>query len=218
MADYGANNSPLITVAFPIRGRRLPSDHGYALYAAIARCIPRLHKAEWLGIELISGIPWGERSIVVPARGSKLRLRIPADRYGEIISLAGQRLDIDGHTIRLGTPSARTLQTASSLYARIVTIKKFTEAEAFLEAARRQVELLNVSTSLELPLDNRGRYRRRIFRVHGKAIVGFSVAAHGLSAEDSIVLQSRGIGGRRVMGCGIFVPIASKETESNEPN
>ena len=40
-----------------------------------------------------------------------------------------------------------------------------------------------------------------------RQLVGFSLAAHGLSDDDSLKLQSTGIGGRRSMGCGIFNPI-----------
>ena len=96
--------------------------------------------------------------------------------------------------------------TANSvaLYARVVTIKKFTEAEPFLEAVSRQLDSLDVTGRAELPRDEQGRYRRRIVTIHGKSVVGFSVAVHDLNDEDSLKLQSSGIGGRRAMGCGIF--------------
>ncbi len=153
--------------------------------------------------------PWREGVIVLPTRGAQLRLRVPADRYGALLPLAGKRLDIAGHTLRLGIPTARPLQPAPSLYARVVTIKKFTEPEPFLDAARRQLDALGVNATLELPLDDQGRFRRRVVQIHGKAIVGFSLAAHGLGDEDSIRLQSHGIGGRRAMGCGLFNPIVA---------
>ncbi len=208
MADVAATDSPVVSVVFPVYGRRLPADHGYALYAAIARCAPALHRASWLSIELISGVPWREGIIVLPVYGSRLHLRIPAERYADILPLSGECLDINGYEIRLGSPIARPLQPGASLYARIVTIKKFTEGEPFLEAARRQVDAIGISASLELPLDEDGRFRRRIVRIHDKAVVGFSVVARGLNDQDSIILQSHGVGGRRAMGCGIFVPIA----------
>jgi CRISPR-associated protein Cas6 len=87
-----------------------------------------------------------------------------------------------------------------------VTIKKFTEPEPFLAAAQRQLSKLGVTATLELPHDGRTR-SRRIITIHGRKVVGFSLAAHGLSDEDSTKLQSVGLGGRRAMGCGIFNPI-----------
>jgi CRISPR-associated protein Cas6 len=206
---FNTGTSPYVTVHFPLQGRQLPADHGYALYSAITRQLPDLHSTSWLGIELISGVPWRAGIIVLPTRGASLRLRIPADHYGHVLPLAGRRLDLSGYTIRLGIPSARPLLPAASLYARAVTIKKFTDPEPFLDAARRQLDALNINAALELPLDEQGRYRRRILKIHDKTIVGFSLAAHGLSDDDSLRLQRVGIGGRRAMGCGLFNPIVN---------
>ncbi len=197
-----------VSVHFPVKGRQLPADHGYALYSAITRHLPDMHGAHWLALELISGVPWREGIIVLPTRGAALYLRVPADRYADVLPLAGKRLEIDGYPLHLGIPSARPLTPASSLYARVVTIKKFTDAEPFLDAARRQFAALGIAATLELPHDEQGRPRRRILRIKDKTIVGFSLVAHEISDEDSIKLQTLGLGGRRAMGCGIFNPIA----------
>lgn len=181
--------SPCINVAFALSGKQLPADHGYLLYSAIVKAtqpgsasgtgvppVSPLHKTDWLAIELISGFPSGPGLISLPDRGATLRLRIPAGHYRDVLPLAGKRLDIGGHQIRLGLPVARPLEPAPSLYARVVTIKKFTEAETFLEAVKRQLDALDVKGTAELPRDEQGRYRRRIVTIHGKSVVGFSVA------------------------------------------
>lgn len=205
--EIGTDVRPSISVHFPVQGRQLPADHGYALHAAITRAVPALHSVGWLGVELISGVPWKQGIIVLPTRGATLRLRLPADNFGHVLPLAGKRLDFADHSIRLGIPSAHPLQPAASLYARVVTIKNFTEPEPFLEAARRQLDALGVKADLELPTGDQGRFRRRVVTIRGQHIVGFSLAAHNLSDEDSLKLQSNGLGGRRSMGCGIFNPI-----------
>src|SRR5436190_20272262 len=142
---------PYVNVSFSLQGQHLPADHGYLLYSAITRvtgyrtasgsdrvgagsagvppALSPLHKTDWLAIELISGFPSGRGLIALPEHGATLRLRIPADHYRDVLTLAGKRLDIGGHQIRLGLPIARPLEPAASLYARVVTIKKFTEAE-----------------------------------------------------------------------------------------
>jgi CRISPR-associated protein Cas6 len=209
--------APMVVVHFPAQGRQLPADHGYALYSAITRQLPALHGAPWLGLELLSGVPWRQGIIVLPTRGASLRLRLPADHYGHVLPLAGARLDIAGHPIRLGIPTARPLTPAPSLYARIVTIKKFTDPEPFLDAARRQLDALGLNATLELPLDEQGRPRRRIITIQRKHVVGFSLAAHNLNDAGSLRLQTSGIGGRRAMGCGHFNPIVRRfATEGNE--
>lgn len=199
-----------INVTFPILGQKLPADHGYLLFSAISEVIPASHDLEktekWLGIELISGIPFDRGLIVLATRNACLTLRIPADKFGEAIPLAGKTLDIGGHKIRLGIPTARPLQPASSLYSRIVTFRNSMEIPKFLETAEKELAQKGIKATLELPKEGRSR-QRRILTVKGKKIVGFSLIAHNLSDEDSIKLQSLGLGGRRSMGCGIFNPI-----------
>ena len=236
------------------------SDRVGAGSAGILPARSPLHKADWLAIELISGFPAGRGLIAlnVPhtvslrsGRRSELRLRIPADHYRDVLPLAGKRLDIAGHQIRLGLPVARPLEPAPSLYARVVTIKKFTEPEPFLEAVKRKLDSFGVKGRVELPLDIAQpaslrsdvnskletknsklnavpRYRRRIVTIHGKSVVGFSVAVHDLSDEDSLLLQAgavkvvspddgsikwQSIFSRRAMGCGFFNPIVAEQEQ-----
>ena len=219
-------NPPCINVSFSLSGKQLPADHGYVLYSAISRSVSALHGIDWLAIELISGVPSGRGLISLSERDANLRLRIPADHYREVLPLAGKRLDIGGHQIRLGLPVARALGPAPSLYARVVTIKKFTEPEPFMDAVNRKLDSFGVKGRVELPLDEQGRYRRRIVTIHGKSVVGFSLAVHDLSDQDSLLLQAgavkamsseddsikwQSIFSRRAMGCGIFNPISTVE-------
>jgi CRISPR-associated protein Cas6 len=209
-------------VSFSLAGKQLPADHGYLVYSAISRSSPSLHGIDWIAIELISGFPAGRGLIALPQADATLRLRIPAEHYRDVLILAGKRLDIGGHQIRLGLPGLHPLEPAPSLYARIVTIKKFTEAEPFAEAVERKLNAFGVKGRVELPRDEQGRYRRRIVTIHGKSVVGFSVAVHDLSDQDSLLLQAGGVKviaaedgsikwqsifSRRAMGCGIFNPI-----------
>jgi len=55
-----------------------------------------------------------------------------------------------------------------------------------------------------------GLGRRRVMRIKDKTIVGFQVVVAELTAEESITLQEHGLGGRRRMGCGIFVPLRGR--------
>jgi CRISPR-associated protein Cas6 len=191
-----------------------------------------LHKADWLAIELISGFPSGRGLIALSSpntklgtRNSELRLRIPADHYRDVLPLAGKRLDIGDHQIRLGLPVAHPLEPAPSLYARVVTIKNFTEPEPFIEAVKRKLDSFGFKGRVELPRDEQGRYRRRIVTIHGKSVVGFSVAVHELNDEASLILQAgavkvvspddgatqwQSIFSRRAMGCGFFNPILAQ--------
>lgn len=202
--EYAQNT--FIGVQFPVKGDKLPADHGYLLYSAISKEKKSLHETDWLAVEMISGMPFDRGLIILPNRGAILNLRIPADKFGEVIPIAGKQLEIEGHKIRLGIPTAKPLTPSPELYSRIVTIRGFMEVPEFLEAAKRQLEELNIKATLELPAEDMSRHRR-IITIKDKKIVGFSLVAKNLSDEDSLKLQAYGIGGRRAMGCGIFNPI-----------
>jgi CRISPR-associated protein Cas6 len=209
--DTNINTSaatPIIITQFPVQGDKLPADHGYALYAAISKTVAELHQTNWLGIEQISGISFDKGIIVLPQRNAQLRLRLPSAYFGRVLPLAGKRLEVDGFFLRLGIPLARPIMPARSLYSKIVTIRNHTEVDSFLQAAQIKLAQLGVSARLELPRAETNR-QRRIITIHGKRVVGFPLVAHDLSDEDSVKLQSHGIGGRRAMGCGIFNPISN---------
>jgi CRISPR-associated protein Cas6 len=97
---------------------------------------------------------------------------------------------------------------AVALCSRLVTIKLLeiaaqpagAAAEAFRAAALRQVGEIGISAEALLSLG-----KRRTLRIKDKEVVGYEVVVEGLTAEESIALQERGLGGRRHMGCGVFV-------------
>jgi CRISPR-associated protein Cas6 len=101
-------------------------------------------------------------------------------------------------------PNTRPLRSTATLRARLVTIKGFLEDGPFLEAVMRQLQSLGVAKEALLG-------ERRTFRIKEKQVVGFEIVITGLTAEESLILQERGLGGRRRMGCGVFVPLGRWE-------
>ncbi|MCI0412377.1 type I-MYXAN CRISPR-associated protein Cas6/Cmx6 [bacterium] len=191
----------LLEIKFPIFGTSLPSDHGYSVFASISRLIPQAHEGDWLAIDTMPGAVRGDGTILINGR-ARLRMRAPQNYVRLVLQLAGKRLDVSGHHIRLGIPQIFLLQASEALYARSVTIKKFTEPEPFLEAVKRKLDEMGIKGKPAIGA-------RRAFRVGSHTIVGFGLTIRGLSAEHSLLLQERGIGGRRHMGCGYFVRIGS---------
>jgi len=202
-----------VDLSFSLTGKTLPLDHGYGLYAALSRFLPHLHEHKAVGVHPIRGDAAGNGLLRVAVR-SQLQVRIPIDLIGEFLPLAGKVLDLDGHPLRLGVPRVLALRPAATLAARLVTIKGFTEPGGFLEAVRRQLDAMGVSrqAAIEIPPVPAGRTHageplRRVLRIKNRTVVGFAVRVLRLAAEESVMLQERGLGGRRHMGCGIFVPI-----------
>jgi CRISPR-associated protein Cas6 len=197
-----------VELRFPVIGTALPSDHGYSIFAAISRLLPELHTADWLAVETVAGAARGDGATAINSR-ARLRMRAPQDRVPLILKLAGKRLDVGGYQVRLGVPQIFLLKPSPSVYARCVTIKNHTEPESFLNAVARKLDELGVRGEPELG-------PRRAFRVGNHTIVGFALAVHELSDEASLVLQEKGMGGRRHMGCGFFNPINSQNFSVRE--
>ena len=188
----------IIELSFRLLGRTIPVDHGYALYAALSRVVPELHDAQEVGIPPVRGVYAGG-GVLHLAPFSRLTIRLPHDQIRSVLKLAGKTVDVASHTLHIGIPNARALLPVANLRARLVTIKGFLEAEPFAEAAKRQLHSLGIAGELLLGT-------RRTLRIKDKQVVGFDAVITELTAEESLILQERGLGGRRRMGCGVFVP------------
>ena len=212
----------MLDLIFYLSGDKIPADHGYHLHSALSELFPFHHNPKIrgdAGVHPIFGIPCGERMLALNG-SSRLILRVEAEKVADYLDLCGKRLNIGGCAVTAGMPSSKKLVPAAALHSRIVTIKGFTAPEEFLSAAQRQIDNLGRggraclvarknSASAEGKTDNREKspYLKRTLSIRGRDIVGFSVAVTELTAEESILLQTKGIGGRRSMGCGIFVPL-----------
>ena len=209
---------PIVDLAFRLSGDTIPADHGYALLGAISRIIPVVHGNDEVGIHPIVGPFIGERLIALDD-ASRLTFRLDSGLAGEVLPVAGEQLELDGHSIRVGVPETRPLVPAARLHCRLVMIKGFMEPGPFLEAVRRQLAELHIEgvpgllrRQTEKALEGRSAatpdrcpFVRRTIRIRDKTIVGYAVEVQGLRAEESLLLQERGIGGRRRFGCGLFV-------------
>src|SRR5262249_33577880 len=150
-------------------------------------------------VTTLKGVAVGDGTLRLDA-ASALKIRLPQDRVPLLLTLAGKRLEMDGHAIRLGAPKIYLLRPSSVLYARMVTIKGYTEPGRFLDAVSRKLDEMSVMGKSTVG-------PRRVLKIGDQTIVGFAVAVSELNDEASIVLQERGIGGRRRMGCGIFFSV-----------
>ena len=189
---------PSIDLAFRLTGSAVPVDHGYALYAALSRILPEIHATKDIGVQPIRGVYSGKGTLHL-ADFSRLILRLPYEQIQAYLKLAGKRLAVDDHPLSVGVPEVRTLRPVVRLRARLVTIKGFLQEEEFLAAAKRQLAQLGISGQAYL-------WTRRTLRVRDQQIVGFEMGVTQLTAEESLTLQEQGLGGRRKMGCGVFVP------------
>lgn len=186
----------MVDLWFPIVGKTLPSDHGYAFYGALCQALPELHEAEWWGLHTVRGTR-SMAGVITLSKMPRVGLRMPAERIASVLPLAGQRVDVAGHRIGLGAPTVEALVPQIALSARITTIKPFLKPEPFKLAAEKQLAELEVAGKVSLGA-------RKVVRIGGRQVVGFSVRVSELAPDASLRLQAKGIGGRRRMGCGVF--------------
>jgi len=187
---------PKVDVSYPVLGKLLSVDHGYALYGAISRVLPFIHEDREIGLKLVRGRYIGNGLLdVSPA--SELVLRLPISKVGQYLGLAGKKLEVLGHGLRVGVPHTRALIAAAALYSPLVTTKNGHDQERFEAEVRTQMASLDFKGRLAIG-------KRRTFQVHGKQVVGYEVLITELATPESILLQEQGLGGRRKMGCGFF--------------
>jgi CRISPR-associated protein Cas6 len=191
----------------------MPADHGYLLYSAVSRLLPETHEADdGFGIHPIRGRQLGGRTLQLTEQ-SHLVIRTDADRITRFLPLAGKSLRLLDRTLRVGVPQIRSLTPAPALRSRLVTIKlpeamgqsPGAAAACFRDAVLRQMSQLGISSESLLTLG-----KRRSLRIKEKEVVGYDVLLEGLTAAESILVQEHGLGGRRRMGCGIFVPVLAR--------
>lgn len=199
-----------LDLVFPVSGAGLPTDHSYPLYAALSGIVPQFHDADSpIRFAPITGMATADSRLELGPH-SYLRVRLPDDAVKLALPLAGKRLVLGADAVRLGVPAVRTLVPAPAVVARIVTFKNADTPEQFLDTARTKLAELGVAGEPQLPIHldggRAGESKRRVVRIKGVAIVGYSLLVTELSAADSLKLQERGLGGRTHLGCGFFTP------------
>ena len=205
-----------VDLAFPLHSAEVQRDHGYPLYGALCRAVPSLHEARWLGVHPLSGRPVGAGRLLI-APPSALRLRLPLEQIGVVLPVAGHPLEVAGTRLMVGAPSVHALVPAASLDARLVVVKltdipkhdhqalgrRSLDRAAIEERVKQELARQLAALGIRAVAELRGHCR---INVAGRAIVGFSVRVQGLDADASLALQTKGLGGKRKMGCGIFRP------------
>lgn len=206
----------IVDIFFTVTGKQVPLDHGYALFSAASRILESpddqwLHGNLDVGFHLIRGAHDGHGKLLL-SDNARLGIRMPVELLPKAMKLAGKRIELDDCPVRVGVSRSVALIPAATLYARIVTTKNGEDVERFDAEIQRQLEAMEIHGK---PLRIPSRYNagnadrnhgRRVFRVGNKTIVGYSMLVTELTAEESIRLQEKGIGGRRRVGCGVFLP------------
>lgn len=201
-------------VVFPVLGETLPTDHTYHLYGAIAKSVPVIHApSSKIRFSSITGLAEGNGEILI-TKSSILRFRSEESEIKSIMPLAGKALVINLKKIYLGVPSLAVIEPCAGLYSSFVTFKNAMEPNMVLKTAAVKLTALGIKGTPTIPVISegvrQGEPMRRVLRIKGFTVVGYSLIVSDLSDKDSVILQEVGLGGKTKMGCGFFFP--QKET------
>ncbi len=202
-------SSPAIDLIFPLHGKHAPLEHGYLLYAVLSHHLETpeslwLHDSDSVGLHLIRGRYVGAGLLAL--HDARFGVRIPADLIPKFLPLAGKSIQLGDHHLRIGIPQPHALTPATTLYAHLVTTKNGQDEARFDVEIARQLAALDIHGKPQ-------RGPRRMFRIKDKHVVAHTLLVSELSAEESIRLQEEGLGGRRKLGCGVFVPWQDKPAD-----
>lgn len=188
-----------VDLVFPVsatKGCQIKSDYALMLARNVSRALPWWITEPNVGVHPLKGLSACGGALLVGGR-AHLTLRVPESRVADCLQLSGQEIDLDG-MIRLGVPSSRSLLAHPVVYSGFVSTGNTDEA-GFVEYVKNALSSLGISSQEIVGKQS------TLSAEHGP-IVGFSLMVAGLSLEDSVLVQRRGLGLHRSLGCGIFVP------------
>ena len=186
----------VVDLAFALRGESIQPDYRLLLRQSVARVLDWFEHEAQAGIHPIRGATEsGERLVL--SRRAQLVLRLPVQRVGQGRRLTGARFDLGG-PVEVGEAALRPLQSYPVLYSGFVSTG-FEDEASVLAEAQRLVAAAGIECNLIVG-------KRRRAQGGDGPVTGYSLMLHGLSAEHSLRIQTAGLGGQHLLGCGIFVP------------
>jgi len=192
-----------IDLVFSVSSRgNIPVDHAYSLYGALCRLMPALHEHIKIFIHPITG-RYIENGLLGINNLSRMWLRCREQDMGKCLHLTGSRLCINGCDISLDAPTAKKLVPAPVLRSKFVTTRNGHDENRFRQELSRQMADSKVVGEVHI-------VSRKTMTIKEKKIVGFEVVVSDLDADSSIRLQEHGLGGRKKMGGGFFLPFSPK--------
>jgi CRISPR-associated protein Cas6 len=192
--------APMVDVVFDVAGTTLPVEHAFVLWRATLPWLPWLEEEAGAGIHRLRTAPTGY-GVALLARRAKLALRVPVQRVGDTLALTDKTLDVGGSPLAVGAGGARPLRPWATLHAQQVAAASGDEV-LFQEEVGASLRARGLACQFITG-------RRQTVAAGAREIAGFSVVLHGLTPEGSLRMQCEGMGGDRVLGCGIFVPYKS---------
>jgi len=194
-------------VVFKLTGSQLAVDHAQSLAQAVCAKLTDDTQSQ-IGIHQVrvaeSGNGWrrpgsGDEFLQL-SRRTKLKLRVHQDVYEDVLRLTGSELEMDGQRLKVGVSAVKKLTSITTLFSHGIVCddaQSETEFLADMAATLQQMEIkvkkMICGMTHSIRSDNGSVFTRALMVAN-------------LTPEESVLLQQRGIGAGRLIGCGLFVP------------
>jgi CRISPR-associated protein Cas6 len=206
--EVAPNTDDVTDIAYQIRCRSLPVDHAWALSEAVQKILPWISSEAGAGVHTIhvaeSGNGWmrpeGADDLLQLSRRTKLQIRVPRHRVAEAEQLVGKTLDVAGHELTVEKATLKPLTPFAAVFSRYVESDDTQDENAFLAATLRELGQLGVR-----PLKMLCGIEKTLGTPDGPVRTR-SLMIADLTLPESLRLLQRGLGARRALGCGLFLP------------
>jgi CRISPR-associated protein Cas6 len=191
--------------------------HGDCIRAGYAYMLLGALKTADLGIAEDKRVFFGPIENVKPIQSGILgirqntiwRCRAPSELQPRLSRLCGIKLLLGNHVIQLGTMFVEDLIPSPVIHAEFISIGKHIEYRCsdptHQEFLGWVTDKLRERYSLRDALVRVGR-KRKLYIGENRASTGYALAIYGLGLNQSLDIQTDGIGGRRHMGASMFLP------------
>jgi len=194
-------------VAFRLAGSQLAVDHAQSLAHAVCAKLAS-HTHSQIGIHQVrvaeSGNGWqrpstGEERLHL-SRRTKLVVRVNQDVYEDVLRLCDSELEIDGQRLKVGASTVRKLSTLTTLFSHGIACDEAQAENEFL------ADMALALQAMEIKVKKMICGMTHSIRSDKGLVFTRALMVADLTPEESVLLQQRGIGGDRLIGCGLFVP------------
>ncbi len=200
----------VVDVVFALQGKAIPMDNAYALSKAIEKVLPWVEDDEQLGIHQVFGAESGngwlrpentENELLYLSHRQKLTVRVTQQRLNDIQHLTGKTLDVDGYELKVGKSTIRKLSDMSIVFARNVVVSDAgLSEEDFMKACAEQISEYGITIKKMMC------GRERSIQLPDKKLITRGLMLADLGKTEAVILQEKGIGVGRKLGCGLFLP------------
>jgi len=211
----------VVHVNFKVICKMIPTTHAWELQQSLYQALPWLQHEAQAAIHQIHGATTGngwerpaDGELVHLSRRSRMSLRVPSHRVEDAMALTGQKLDIAGHELEVGDAVIKTMVPLATVFARYVIGPEGLDENQFVSWVVDEMKKENLNIRKMLC------GKSHVISTPDSDIETRSVMIADLEKPESVMLQEKGLGEGRHLGCGIFMPHkgikAVGETEDKE--